>query len=129
MMKKMFSFLDNFKWIPQKAITQEEKYTTEHLLSRLKVGQYIHEGMTPREIMDRIQGAYEDGDFPPEFDDIIESKPFYGNIFNVYNENAFMDYCGRWGYMWEQEIINRAIHCPNFDDDMIWEDGKGYVTN
>ena len=75
------------------------------LLDSLDLKRFIHSGSTPAMIMEDIENAYSDHEFPEEVDKIVEGPDFQGYFFNFWGEYDFMDYLhDRYGVRWSDEI-------------------------
>lgn len=77
----------------------------KELLDKIDIKPFIHSGYTPAMIMEDIEHAYEDHEFPEEIDKIVESSDFEGYFFNWMGIYDFMDYLhDRYEVCWSDEI-------------------------
>ena len=74
-------------------MTYEEEYQIQcDLLDKLDLLPFLNYDSTIGEIMDSIQNAYDDHEFPDWVDEIVEAEPLKGYIQNLMCEDDFMDY-------------------------------------
>ena len=78
---------------------------SKKLLDLLDIEQYMEPGMDIFDLMQKIENAYEDNEFPCYINDIIEAYPFQGEIFNLISADEFMQYCTeRYNRHWREDI-------------------------
>lgn len=83
------------------------------LLDKIDLLPFINERENPYDIMDAIEGAYEDHEFSEEVEVIVEGDTLQGEIFNHVCMEDFMDYLhNRYGTTFNSEIkywvVNRG---------------------
>ena len=62
------------------------------LLDKIDLKRFIERGDSPGDIMDKIENAYEDHEFPEEIDKIVQGPILKGYFFNYIGTDDFMDY-------------------------------------
>lgn len=83
------------------------------LLDKIDLLPFINEREDPYDIMDAIEGAYEDHEFSEEVEAIVEGDTLQGFIFNYVSLEDFIEYLhSRYGTTFNSEIkywvVNRG---------------------
>lgn len=83
------------------------------LLDKIDLLPFINEHEDPYDIMDAIEGAYEDHEFSEEVEAIVEGDTLQGFIFNYVSLEDFIEYLhSRYGTTFNSEIkywvVNRG---------------------
>ena len=83
------------------------------LLDKIDLLPFINEREDPYDIMDAIEGAYEDHEFSKEVEAIVEGDTLQGFIFNYVSVEDFIEYLhSRYGTTFNSEIkywvVNRG---------------------
>jgi len=83
------------------------------LLDKIDLLPFINEREDPYDIMDAIEGAYEDHEFSEEVETIVEGDTLQGFIFNYVSVEDFIEYLhSRYGTTFNSEIkywvVNRG---------------------
>lgn len=83
------------------------------LLDKIDLLPFVNEREDPYDIMDAIEGAYEDHEFSEEVEAIVEGDTLQGFIFNYVGLEDFIEYLhSRYGTTFNSEIkywvVNRG---------------------
>lgn len=83
----------------------ECKEASKKLLDLLDIEHYMEPEIEISDLMQKIENAYEDNEFPYYINNIVEAYPFEGEVFNLIDEYEFMQYCKeRYNKYWREDI-------------------------